>query len=299
MRIFCLVVFVCALIGCSGTSDDEVKTADQTDVTSVLNGAELTELVVNVSYSAVTQLNARPSDHKIPYGDNEFQFAELWLPTRSNDSQRSPMVIFIHGGCWLNAFDIQHTYALSTELANRGIAVFSLEYRRTGDPGGGWPGSFEDVIAGVNTALNLRNYPINMNKVVLSGHSAGGHLALLAGAELAPEQIKGVIGLAAIVDIFEYSRGSNSCQTAAKPFMGGDEFERAEQYHLANPAGRELHPFSVLLQGTADTIVPQTQAILSGTPYVLEQEAGHFDWIHTQSAAFFTFLDTFQNMVER
>jgi len=54
---------------------------------------------------------------------------------------------------------------------------------------------------------------------VVVGHSAGGHLALLAGSEL-PE-LKAVVGLAAITDIVAYSEGQNSCQQATPQFMGG------------------------------------------------------------------------------
>ena len=80
------------------------------------------------------------------YAGQPQQYGELWLPEGIGPF---PVVVFVHGGCWLNAFDITHTHAASTALAQAGYAVWSLEYRRVGDPGGGWPGTFDDISLGV------------------------------------------------------------------------------------------------------------------------------------------------------
>jgi acetyl esterase/lipase len=297
MKNILLLLVPFSLLACSSSSTEEPKTI-ASDVVTI--DTLVTEKVDNnVAYSAVTALPFRAADHKIQYGESEFEFAELWIPQIEEPNQTFPMVIFIHGGCWLNGFDIKHTYPLSTALADRGIAVFSLEYRRTGDLGGGWPGTFQDIQRGVEAGLALSQFPIDKENIVISGHSAGGHLALLAGAVLEQEKIKGVIGLAAIFDILEYSRGSNSCQNAAQPFMGGDEFSQASAYAQANPAGMVLHPFSLLLQGSADSIVPQSQATLSGVPFEITDGAGHFDWVHPKTSAFQNFLAAFENMVNQ
>lgn len=298
MKNILLVLISLALLACSSSSTQEPTRAVPEDATPI--DISMTEMIAgNVAYSAVTALPFRTADHEIQYGQSEFEFAKLWIPSSNDPNQTFPMVIFIHGGCWLNAFDIKHTYPLSTALADRGIAVFSLEYRRTGDLGGGWPGTFEDIQRGVDVGLALSQFPIDKEKVILSGHSAGGHLALLAGAKLDQDKIKGVIGLAAIFDILEYSRGSNSCQSAAQPFMGGDEFSQAAAYELANPAQMPLHPFSLLLHGSADSIVPLSQATLSGIPFQITEGAGHFDWVHTQTSAFYDFLSAFESMVNQ
>lgn len=298
MKNILLLLLPFTLLACSSSSIDEPTRIIPDDAATI--DTSVTEMVANnVSYSTVTALPFRAADQKVQYGQSEFEFAELWLPSTNDPNQTFPMVIFIHGGCWLNAFDIKHTYPLSTALADRGIAVFSLEYRRTGDLGGGWPGTLEDIQRGVDAGLALSQFPIDQDKIVLSGHSAGGHLALLAGAKLEQNKIKGVIGLAAIFDILEYSRGTNSCQNAAQPFMGGDEFSQAAAYEQANPAGMALHPFSLLLQGSADSIVPQSQATLSGIPFQITEGAGHFDWVHTQTSAFYNFLKAFEDMVNQ
>lgn len=78
------------------------------------------------------------------YGDDPLHFGELSLPAGSPGSGH-PVVINVHGGCWLSAYPIDHSRALARALAESGFAVWNIEYRRVGDSGGGWPGTFEDV----------------------------------------------------------------------------------------------------------------------------------------------------------
>ena len=109
----------------------------------ILLSAELalsaeTELT-NVSFSDVLAVPYREADLTHNYGENQFQFGQLWLPATT--PARASLVL-IHGGCWLNQFDIIHSHGLSSALADAGFAVWSLEYRRTGDEGGAWPGTF-------------------------------------------------------------------------------------------------------------------------------------------------------------
>ena len=245
----------------------------------------------NVSYSSVLALNFNDANFKLPYGSDSLQYGMLWLPPSPKGSEATtqsqgdfPLIILVHGGCWLNAYDIKHTYALSSALAAAGYAVWSLEYRRTGDDGGGWPGSLEDIQAGIAYIDKLESYSVDLSKVVLTGHSAGGHLALLAGAK--NQNISAVIGLAAITDIEKYSRGENSCQSVTSKFMGGSYEEKISEYNKANPVKQTLHPRTILLQGGADMIVPIVQATHSNIPFQIIDGAGHFDWIHPHSKAF-------------
>ena len=121
----------------------------------------------NVSYKQVTELDFTPAAKKLPYGnaDNGLQYGLLWLPVVSEPAEKSPLVILVHGGCWLNAYDIEHTYPLSTALAQDGYAVWSLEYSRTGDSGGGWPGTFEDIKMGLDFTPQLRKFSIDLNRL--------------------------------------------------------------------------------------------------------------------------------------
>ena len=245
----------------------------------------------NVPYGAVASLPADPPAVRLAYGNDPLQFGELWLPATAEPVS---LVVFVHGGCWLNAYDVQHTYALSTALTQAGYAVWSLEYRRTGDPGGGWPGTFEDILAGLAFVDNLAEYGVTTDQYVLAGHSAGGHLALLAGARVSAA--RAVIGLAAITDIETYAAGNNSCQTATPQFMGGMPAQKPAEYQAANPVRHSRHANTILLHGSADAIVPIEQAQLPQASRVIAEEAGHFDWVHPGTPAFGTLLSTLQQV---
>ena len=238
----------------------------------------------NVSFEAVFALPYRDSDQRISYGSDALQFGQLWLP----DGDSRGLLVFIHGGCWLNQYGIDHAQAASTALAQAGYAVWALEYRRTGDSGGGWPGTFDDIIAGINHVNNLTQYGVSAERLALLGHSAGGHLAVLAGArsDLITVEPDLVIGLAAITDVVSYSQGENSCEQVTPAFMGGGADERAVAYYQANPGNHGVHSATVLLHGDIDQIVPLTQARLPGADTRVSDGAGHFDWVHPGTPAF-------------
>ena len=253
----------------------------------------------DVSYASVVELGFAEATAKLVYGDSDpgLQYGLLWLPTDLPANKKAALVILIHGGCWLNQFDIQHSYPLATALAEAGYGVWSLEYRRTGDTGGGWPGSFEDIRQGIAYTSRLDNYPLDLAHVVIAGHSAGGHLALLAGAE--SQAVDGVIGLAAITDIVAYSRGDNSCQQATVAFMGGDYEAGPAAYQAANPVSKTLHRNTRLLQGDMDAIVPPGQARVSGVTTSMAAGAGHFDWVHPGTPAFQLLLSTLEDVFQQ
>jgi acetyl esterase/lipase len=253
----------------------------------------------NVSYASVTELDFTEADARFVYGDAnpDLQYGLLWLPRDITKDQRVPLVVLIHGGCWLNQFDIRHSYALGSALAEAGYGVWSLEYRRTGDAGGGWPGSFEDIEQGLAFIPNLNDSPLDLERVVIVGHSAGGHLALLAGARA--ENVEAVIGLAAITDIIEYSRGENSCQVVTVDFMGGEFESNPAAYHAANPVDKSLHDHTVLLHGDSDGIVPPQQAQVPVATTVMLEGAGHFDWIHPGTEAYRLLLSTLEEIFQK
>lgn len=250
----------------------------------------------NVAYKSVTELGFRQADKRLVYGEAnpELQYGLLWLPENQGQAEKAPLLVLIHGGCWLNVFDIQHSQALSSALAEAGYAVWSLEYRRSGDAGGAWPGSFDDVRQGLAFVSSLKDYSVDLDRVVLIGHSAGGHLALLAASET--ESVYGVIGLAAITDIVEYSRGTNSCQTATLDFMGGPYESNPDAYLAANPIGKPVRVKTILLQGDADSIVPPGQTTLPGASLQMLEGAGHFDWVHPGTNAYQMLLSSLDDL---
>lgn len=241
-----------------------------------------------VSYQALTELPVAQPDQRIAYGNAPSQYAELWRPTNA----AAPVVAFIHGGCWLSAYDIKHSRAFASALRDAGFAVWAIEYRRAGEPGGGWPGSLNDIEAAL--AVLQQQPQLNLNQLALVGHSAGGHLALLA-AQRSPQNVDAVVGLAAITDITSYAMGSSGCEQGARAFMGGTPTQLAPAYQRANPASQpEPTIQTLLIHGTADTVVSPQQASLPGAATLLLKEAGHFDMIHPGAPAWQQILTALQ-----
>ena len=121
-------------------------------------------------------LEQAPAGQVHYYGEDSLHYGELYVPEGKGPH---PVVVMVHGGCWLAEFDMNHMRALANAMRDEGYAVWNIEYRRVGHPGGGWPGTFLDVAAATDHLKKLaKNYPLDMDQVVAVGHSAGGHLAL-------------------------------------------------------------------------------------------------------------------------
>lgn len=258
-------------------------------------------------FSKVLELPSRDPDFRHSYGTSPEQFAEVWLP--ENTGAGAPLVVLIHGGCWLEAYDVSHVRPLATRLASEGLAVWALEYRRVGQDGGGWPGTFLDIADGVDALKTLELESIDTARTVFAGHSAGGHLALWAagrdrlrpGQELhrdGPFAPRGVIGLAAITDLAAYAEGENSCQQVAPRLMGGSARQQLARYQQASPVMLGASVPTVLLQGDADTVVPpdQAKALTAASVHIIEG-AGHFDLIHPDTPAFDLLLAEIDRML--
>lgn len=116
---------------------------------------------------------------KIAYGPGPQQFGELWLPETPGPH---PLVVLIHGGCWTKSIaglDIMNPAA--EDLRKRGLAVWNIEYRGVDEAGGGYPGTYEDVSAALDrVGAFAEEAELKLDKVLVAGHSAGGHLALWA-----------------------------------------------------------------------------------------------------------------------
>jgi acetyl esterase/lipase len=119
------------------------------------------------------------ADHRIYYGTNLVQFGDLRLPKGPGPH---PVAIVIHGGAWGSAVALHYTSVLSAALTCAGVATWNIEYRRIGG-GGGWPTTFQDVAAAADFLRVLAtHFPLDLNRVVATGHSAGGHLSLWLAA---------------------------------------------------------------------------------------------------------------------
>jgi acetyl esterase/lipase len=115
---------------------------------------------------------------RIAYGPGASQYVEQWR-VMGRGRRASPLVILIHGGCWQSEYGADLMHGMANALKQEGYRVYNIEYRRLGEPGGGYPGTFQDVAAAVEKIASLEN---NLSRLVLVGHSAGGHLALWVSA---------------------------------------------------------------------------------------------------------------------
>lgn len=223
-----------------------------------------------ITYEDIISRKRETPTHVIHYGTLKDQFAELWLPEGKGPF---PVVVLIHGGCWVNMkYAAKMTALLAGDLRASGIAAWNIEYRRFNSNGAGYPGTFLDIADGVDYLRNAaQSYPLNLSHVVVAGHSAGGHLALWAAARshLKPNSklykdnplpVQAAVSLAGVNDLEAfYKKNLRTC--------GGPEIiER-----LVNMQGRRgedvfadtspaamlpLGVAQVIVSGEEDTIVP-------------------------------------------
>jgi acetyl esterase/lipase len=234
-----------------------------------------------------------PPARQIAYGDHPDQVGNLHLPPGEGPW---PTVVLIHGGFWKWGWDRTLMTLLAHDLANRGFTAWNIEYRRVGQDGGGWPGTFEDVAAATDALAEIEG--VDTSRVVTVGHSAGGHLAvwLAARHRLPPGEPgsrplvrpRAAVSQAGVVDLVHGAiedLGSGACAA----LLGGSPSEVPARYAVASPAS--LLPLGVpvlLVHGARDEIVPLSQsrdyadaARAAGDLVELAESAGadHFDVI--------------------
>jgi acetyl esterase/lipase len=198
----------------------------------------------------------------IGYGSDRSQRADLYLPAGPGPHR---VMVLIHGGSWQARYGRVVMRGLAGDLLRRGWAVWNIEYRRVGN-GGGWPHTFADVAAAVDHLAEI-DAPLDLGRVSLLGHSAGGHLALWAAARenlppgapgfregAPPVRARAVISQAGVCDLAgAYRRWRGG---AARALMGGAPDELPERYALADPV--RLLPLgmpTLLVHGIEDSTV--------------------------------------------
>jgi acetyl esterase/lipase len=243
-----------------------------------------------------------PAQARIAYGPDPSQFGDLRLP---DGSGLFPLAILLHGGYWRSCYDLEYFGHGASALAVAGVATWNVEYRRLGMLGGGWPGTFLDVAAAADYAPRLgRDHPLDVDRIVAVGHSAGGHLACwLAGRSriaehsplftAGPLPLAGVVVLAGLVDLrraWQLDLSTN----ASGALLGGGPDLYPERYAAASPI--ELLPMGVrqvLLHGTAVANVPfelserfARAATAAGdqVQFVALPDAGHFELVDPSTA---------------
>ena len=284
-KLLLLVVTILILAGCSSLTAVDEKHNDTKTPESLTSFDQ-------VPYSSLLLLPKSVPTRIMSYGSDALQTVSVYEAQKDSGgvSAFHSAIIFIHGGCWLNAYDASHGAGFYSALATTGIDTYAVEYRRTGDEGGGWPGSLHDIQDAINTITRSLSQTNEEKNVYIVGHSAGGHLALLAAAsELnIPKSvnIKAVIGLAAITNVTEYAKGTNSCQTATPKFMGGKPEGRFEAYKQATPNLARITTPVILMQGDTDSIVPALHSVSEHADTISIVNGGHFDWLHPKSDSY-------------
>jgi acetyl esterase/lipase len=244
-----------------------------------------------------------PPGVRFAYGPNPLQFGELSLPDGPGPH---PVVVNVHGGCWLAEFSIDHSRAQAQALTAAGFAVWNIEYRRVGNAGGGWPGTFLDVAQALDHLRTLaRSRALDLTRVCLMGHSAGGHLALWLAARprLAldseirggdPLPVRGVVALAPATELREL-HARRVFDDVVDRLIGGSPATYPERYATASPG--DLTPLGVpqlLIAGRHDDVWGwNAEAYLATArarhePLIsLEviEDAGHFEVIAPATSA--------------
>jgi len=269
------------------------------------------------------------ADRRIPYGSGPDQFGDLWIPEAPGVPEapaRSllPLVVFFHGGWWQSEFDLGYASHLCAALKQEGIASWSVEYRRVGSTGGGWPATFQDAAAGFDFVKTLAaKYPLDLSRVIAMGHSAGGHLAFwLAGRHHIDPQsplfvprpqvpLLGAIALAGAVDLrltIDLSGYFTFAHDKQEVFalMGGRPQELPDRYKAGNPG--DLLPFNVpqiLIQGKNDGQIPpelpsrwaaMSRRMGDRATVSMVPAADHFDVVDPESHAWKTVRDAVRTM---
>ena len=219
----------------------------------------------------IGKLPMPPADFTFSYGQDTNQIGELRLPAGPGPH---PIIVLVHGGCWMPQAG-RYLAAMGDELKKDGIASWNIEYRRIGQTGGGWPGTYLDVGHAIDYLRTIApRYRLDLTHAAVLGHSAGGHLAMWAGSRhrLAstsplyiadPLPIRGVINLAGTIDMTaNIEHMEEMCRgPVVTRLMGGTPADVPERYKTASaqtflPLGLS----QVLIWGDQEDYVPQQLA---------------------------------------
>ena len=240
------------------------------------------------------------------YGSAPSQYAELFLPPGKGPF---PVAVLVHGGCWTKEFGgIEQLRNIAGALAARGIASWNVEYRRVDEAGGGYPGTYQDMNAALDTlAAQAARYPLDLTRLVAVGHSAGGQLVQwMAGRARIPAasplhpgstlQVRRVVSLGGLADLRrEAALIESSCERTTAQLAGSPSASRPDVFSDTNAA--ELLPNgsrTILVTGELDKISPprvahayaqRARAAGDAAETVILPGASHYDEVAASSAS--------------
>jgi acetyl esterase/lipase len=240
-----------------------------------------------ISEDDILSLAPPKADSRLQYGGDRNQFIDLRLPKSKGPHA---LAVVIHGGYWRAKYDLVYMGHLCAALAAKGIATANLEYRRVGEAGGGWPGTFADVRAAYQFVIqNSRQYDFDVRRVLAIGHSAGGQLGLCLAAH--ESSVKSVISLAGVVDLHR-AYALHLSNNAVVEFLGGTPAEVADHYREADPMNLAIAARQFLVHGVLDDVVPPSfsrdyvdvkRKMKEDACLVEIAGAGHFDVVDPRS----------------
>lgn len=250
------------------------------------------------------------------YGDGPLQFGELRIPDGVGPF---PVAVTIHGGCWLDRLGEGSITPAAAALTEAGIATWNVEYRRLGHEGGGWPGTFQDVGAGIDYLRMLAaEFPIDLSRIVFVGHSSGAHLAVWAAGRpgLPPEsEIRGAsplparaaVGIDGPMDLAAWSETGVDVQVCGgnviESLMGGTPDVHPIRYQHASPAEMPpidarifLNPAGMMLSlGQPDAMTARAQTTGEEVTVRPVPNSNHFQLISPTEDAWSIVLETIQS----
>ena len=217
---------------------------------------------------------------------------DVWEPEPGR--ARGLTVALIHGGYWRATYDRSYLQPLADGLAHDGFHVANLEYSRISVPRGGWPGTGDTVRERLDAVRADEHLP---DRVIVVGHSAGGHLALWLGSQGRAPWLVGAVGLAPAADLAVLQRLRVS-DDVAELLVGCAPNVCPEQWADADPAVQRLDVPAVVLVGGQDEDLPE--AVVDGwvdrrmpTEIVRVHrlaEADHFDLVDPGHRAYLLLL---------
>jgi acetyl esterase/lipase len=235
-------------------------------VSSLSTRADIDRLMTAEELKA---LPSRAPDRRITYGADASQYGELRVPGGTGPH---PLVVLIHGGCFKADYATAQDFgAMADALKADGIATWNIEYRRLGQPGGGWPGTYLDVGRAVDHVRAIAGeYHLDLGRVAVVGHSAGGHLAMWAAARRRltkasdlyvgdPLKLRGAVDLAGPIDLAAHlPEYETLCRdTVITSLLGGTP--AAVPDHYAQASAIKLLPLGipqVIVVGSHEEFVP-------------------------------------------
>ncbi len=241
-------------------------------LTLVLLGSTVGLEAQQISTREILELAPRAADHRLVYGSSPSSFGDLRLPVGKGPH---PVIVLLHGGCWRDFVSLQYLDSLAEALTELGIATWNVEYRRVDSPDTAWPATFEDVAQATDFLRTIApEYDLDLSRVLVPGHSAGGHLATWLAARprvprtsalssANPLPIAGVVTLAGPADLEMFRTGDDQAcgGEVVDRLMGGTPSEVPDHYAAGSPS--RLLPIGVpqrLITGADDRIVPARYA---------------------------------------